>query len=431
MRDILVTIIVAVGCFHTLRKPYIGILLWSWLSYMNPHRLSYGFAYDTPFAQITAIILLLSMIFSNEMRRPPFNTLTATWGAFILVMALSTIFAYFPDSAFDQYKKIIKIQFVTFLTLSLIIDIKKLNHLIWVIVLSIGFFSIKGGVFTLLTGGAYRVWGPPTSFIEDNNTLAIAVLMTIPLMVYLYQISNHKLIKLGLAAGAVLSLFTVIGSQSRGAFVAILAVGFSYWLKSQHKLITGVIVVFLGVGLLAFAPETWITRMESMQSYQTDASALGRLNAWIYAYNVANDNLLGAGLDSWNIRTFMIYAPNPTDVHAAHSIYFSVLADHGWIGLFLFVLVFYLAWKQLKHVIKQTNDTPEFRDMNMLARKLQVSFIAYFVGGAFLSLAYFDLPWHMVSFAVILARILDERRKEQEQETMLGEKLTRPTPGFL
>lgn len=425
MRDILITFLVILGCFYTLRKAYIGILLWSWLSYMNPHRLAYGYAYDMPFAQITAITLLFSMIFSRETRKPPFNNLTLTWVIFVLFMGLSTIFAYFPDAALEQYIKIIKIQFVTFLTLLLITDLKKLNHLIWVIVLSIGFFSIKGGAFTLLTGGSYRVWGPPDSFIEDNNSLAVAVLMAIPLMIYLYQISSHKMTKMGLAAGSVLSLFTIIGSQSRGAFLAIAVVGFAYWIKSKHKMLTGLFIAMLGIGLLAFAPESWYARMDSIRDYQEDGSALGRLNAWIYAYNVANDNLLGAGLNSWNLKTFFIYAPNPTDVHAAHSIYFSVLADHGWIGLFLFLVIFYLSWKKLRLLTKNTDDNPDFYEMNLLARKLQISFIAYFVGGAFLSLSYFDLPWHMVSFVVILNRIFDEQRHA------MTESQAQVTPSFI
>ena len=43
-----------------LRKPYIGILVWSWIGFMNPHRLSWGFAFDMPFALIVAIVTLLA-----------------------------------------------------------------------------------------------------------------------------------------------------------------------------------------------------------------------------------------------------------------------------------------------------------------------------------------------------------------------------------
>ena len=410
MRDIVVTLIVLFGYVYTLRRPYIGILLWSWLSYMNPHRLSFGFAYHMPFAQITIFILVLSMIFSKDTREFPFNALTILWLIFILFMGVTTFTAHFPDMALEQYMKVVKIQIVSLLTIKLITDIRKVNHLIWTIVLSIGFYSVKGGLFTLLTAGAHRVWGPPDSFIADNNELAVAVLMIIPLMIYLYQVHNNKLVKIGLAVAAILSLFTIIGSQSRGAFVAIAVFGLFYWIKSKHKVVTGLFVITLSAGLLIFAPQSWHERMNSIPNYQMDSSSLGRLNAWQYAFNVANNNLFGFGFESWTAETFLLYAPNPEDVHVAHSIYFSVLADHGWIGLFIFVLIFYLSWNKLKFLVKNTKDIPDLMEVNLLARRLQLSFVAYFVGGAFLSLSYFDLPWHMVGFVIILNRILDDWR---------------------
>ncbi|MCK9606078.1 MAG: putative O-glycosylation ligase, exosortase A system-associated [Methylomonas sp.] len=409
MRDLLITLIVLTGCFYTLKRPYIGILLWSWLSYMNPHRLAYGFAYSMPFAQITAITLIGSMIFSKDTRKLPINSLTIIWIIFVLFMGVTTIFAFYPESALKEYERIVKIQLIVFFTMMLITDMEKMKQLIWVIALSIGYFSVKGGAFTIATAGHYRVWGPDQSFIADNNSLAVAVLMTIPLMIYLYQISNKKWIKLGLLAASVLSLFTIIGSNSRGAFLAIAAVGLSYWRKSEHKFLTGVIVVAITAGLLAFAPESWYERMNTMENYEEDASSMGRLNAWEYAYNAANHNLLGVGLNSWAPETFALYAPNPLDVHAAHSIYFSVLADHGWIGLFMFLLIFYLSWRKLKNLIKSTANNLELKEIHMLVKMLQVSLIAYLVGGAFLSLSYFDLPWHIVGFVVILNRIVEEQ----------------------
>lgn len=409
MRDLAITIIVFVGCFYTLKKPYIGILLWSWLSYMNPHRLAYGFAYNMPFAQVTALALMGSMLFSKEVRKPPINAVIIIWLMFIVFMGITTAFAFFPDDALTQYIRIFKIQLVVFLTMMLINDMGKLKQLVWVIVASIGYFSIKGGLFTVLTGGSYKVWGPDNSFIEDNNHLAIAVLMVIPLMVFLYQTANKKWIRYGLLASSVLSTFTIIGSNSRGALVAITAVGLSYWTKSQHKVLTGGAMVILAAGLLAFAPESWYQRMNTMKTYEEDESSMGRLNAWEYAFNAANHNLLGVGLDSWSPLTFALYAPNPNDVHAAHSIYFSVLADHGWLGLIMFLLIFGLSWRKLKRLIKNTAKKAELLEMQLLSKMLQVSFIAYFVGGAFLSLSYFDLPWHLVSFVMILERIYNEK----------------------
>jgi putative inorganic carbon (hco3(-)) transporter len=409
MRDLVITLIVLTGSFYTLKRPYIGILLWSWLSYMNPHRLAYGFAYNMPFAQITALVLIGSMIFSKDTRKPPINSVTIIWIMFILFMGITTIFAYFPESALNDYVRTLKIQLIVFLTMMLITDMERLKQLLWVIVLSIGYFSVKGGVFTILTGGGHKVWGPEGSFIEDNNALAVAVLMTIPLMIYLYQSAQKSLIKKGLIVAIVLSIFTVLGSQSRGALLAVVTVGVFYWLKTKKKMLTGTIISITALAILSFMPESWYQRMDTIQTYEEDASAMGRINAWEYAYNSANHNLLGMGLNSWSRETFLLYAPNPLDVHAAHSIYFSVLADHGWIGLFLFLLILFITWKKLSKIIKTSKEDNDLKEINNLARMIQVSLLAYLSGGAFLSLSYYDLPWHLVSFVVLLESFLPKQ----------------------
>lgn len=402
MRDIAVTLIVIIGCFYTFKRPYIGVLLWSWLSYMSPHRLSWGFAYNMPFAKITAIVLLVSVFFSKEPKRFPLNSITIIWLMFIVLMVLSTLNAFYPEDAREQLSKIFKIQLITFITMMVIRDINRLRQLIWVIFISIGYYSVKGGIFTIMSGGSYIVWGPPGSLIEDNNELAIIILMTIPLMVYLRQVTENKWVKNVLLASVFLSIFTILGSQSRGALVAICTVGIYYWLKSESKIVSGILTLIVVIVLASFMPESWYTRMNTIETYDQDRSAMGRINAWGYAINAANDNILGVGLESWKPETFFIYGPDPTDVHAAHSIYFNVLADHGWGGLLMFLLIFYGAWRVLKQVIKRTEGNNDYLEHNKLAKMIQVSLVAYFSGGVFLSLSYFDLPWHLVSFAVLL-----------------------------
>lgn len=413
MRDIAVTLICLYGWVATLKKPYYGVLLWSWLSYMSPHRLCFGFALNAPLAQITAIVLVASIFLSKEEKKMPWNFLSFVWIAFIVFMGVTTFNAFFVDAAYDIFDRTVKTQLVIFLTMLLIDDRKKLDQLIWLVVLSIGYFSVKGGIFTLLTGGGFRVYGPEGTYIEDNNALAIAVLMVVPLMSYLYQTHAQKWVKQGLLFAIVFSLFTVLGSQSRGAFIAIIAVGAFYWFKSKSKIGSGLVITILALALLAFAPAAWYERMHTINEYEQDGSAMGRINAWIYAYRAANANVLGMGYDSWSPQTFAMYAPNPTDVHAAHSIYFSVLADHGWIGLGLFLLIIFLTWRLLVRVIKQTAKNEQLKHFNILARMIQVSFIAYLSGGTFLSLAYYDLPWLLVGLVIIIDKLVNEESAVQ------------------
>lgn len=414
LRDILVIALVGCSLPLILWRPYTGILVWSWLSYMNPHRLTYGVAYSLPFAQVVALTLLLALILSPARKTFPFNGTTFTWLLFIAWMCLTTALAVYPDAAMIQLTKVLKIQLVTLLTLVLINDHDKLRQLIIVIVASIGFFSVKGGLFTILTGGAFRVWGPPESFISENNALAVSVLMIIPLMVYLYRLYREVWwLKWGIAASIVLSLVSVIGSQSRGALLSILAVGGFFWLKSQSKLLTAPLILVAAVGLFSFMPESWHERMASIETYQEDDSAMQRLNSWQYALNVANDSPVGAGFSSWTKDMFARYAPRPEWVYVAHSIYFAPLADHGWPGLLMFLLILGLTWRTLGRLIANRDGRVSSDDV-FLARMLQVSLVAYLSGGAFLSLTYFDLPWHLVAIAVILRSFYAARPAESE-----------------
>ncbi len=398
IRDLLITFAVLVSLPYIFKRPYIGVLMWSWLSYMNPHRLTWGFAYDLPFAQIVAITLLMAVLFDKSKKTIVFDKTLVVWLMFLVWITITTIFSMFPASAWPLYIKIIKIQIVTFLTLMLMTDQRKIDLLIWVITLSIGFYSIKGGLFTLRTGGGSRVYGPPGGFIQENNSLALATLMIIPLMVYLFQISAQKWVRWGLAGAILLSSVSVLGSQSRGAFLAIIAVSGYFWLISPHKLITAPALMLLAALGFSFMPESWHTRMESIQNYEQDSSAMGRINAWYYSFNVANDRVTGAGLQSWKIESFAKYAPDPLAVHAAHSIFFGVLGDHGWPGLILFLLIIAFTWTNLNWIVKHAPDSRQTK----LAKMIKVSLVAYFSGGAFLSLAYFDLPWHLYAITLLM-----------------------------
>ncbi len=388
--------------------------MWSWLSYMSPHRFTWGFAYSMPFAQLVGIVLLVSIFLNRDkLRRPPSDPILVVWIFFIIWLAITTLFALDQESAVTQLSKVIKIQVPTLLTLLVVRTRADLDKLVWVIVLSIGFFSVKGGLFTIMTGGtAGRVYGPPGSFIQENNSLALATLIVIPLFLYLGRTAKNQYVRFGVIISAVLSVFSVLGSQSRGALIGIAAVGLYYWWQSKSKLVSGFFVVLLAVVGFAFMPQSWHDRMETIASYEQDASAMGRINAWWYSFNVASDRLTGGGMQSWSPENFAIWAPNPEDVHAAHSIYFGILGDHGWPGLILFLSIFYMAWRRLHRTLKLSRGKPELEADYWLASMLAVSFVAYAAGGAFLSLSYFDLPWHLVAVAVLLYSFAAERKME-------------------
>nr|WP_305908390.1 putative O-glycosylation ligase, exosortase A system-associated [Methylomarinum sp. Ch1-1]MDP4521218.1 putative O-glycosylation ligase, exosortase A system-associated [Methylomarinum sp. Ch1-1] len=235
MRDIFVTLVVFGTLPFILQRPYIGILLWEWLGYMNPHKLSWGFAHDFPFAQITAITILISMFLSKEPKNIPWTIETRVLMLFIIWMFVTTIFSMYPAFAWMQWDKVWKIQLMTFVTIILMQSKWRVQAMIWVTALSIGFYGFKGGIFTILTGGSYAVYGPSGTFIYGNNEIGLALIMVIPLIRYLQLTTDNNFLRQGLLITMWLCVISVIGTQSRGALVGLSVMGMFLIIKSRKK----------------------------------------------------------------------------------------------------------------------------------------------------------------------------------------------------
>lgn len=404
MRDLFITGLIFSLIPFIFKRPWLGILLWSWLGYMNPHRLAWGFAYDFPFAMIVGGVTIVSFMASKEKKEMIWTRETIVLLIFIAWMLFTTFFAFFPELAWLQWNKVWKIQLMVFLTALIITDRNKLHWLVWVIALSFGFYGVKGGIFTIVNGGAYRVQGPTGTFIGGNNEMALALVMTIPLIRYLHLQETRKWIKTGLAGAMVLTGVAAIGSQSRGGLVAMVAMGVFLWLKSRNKIITGIYMAFV-VGILASVmPQEWYDRMNTINTYEEDQSAQGRINAWHTAFNVAKDRITGGGYELWHPQVFRQYAPDPFNVRDVHSIYFEIMGEQGFIGFGLFMLLGVLAWLRARQVIRQCKNDMDKKWAADLAAMIQVSLVGYAAGGAFLGLGYFDLPYHLMIILVLVAK---------------------------
>lgn len=411
MRDILVTLIVFGSLPLILKNPVTGVLMWVWISVMNPHTQGWGFAQTFPFAYIIAVATLFSVLVGDCPKAPPRAGYTLALAAFVLWMNTTTLFALFPAAAYEQWLKVMKIMLMSMVTLVVIRSRQDIQRLIWVLVISLGYYGVKGGVFTIRSGGADRVWGPEGTFIGDNNAIALALIVTIPLMRYLQLNSGSKWVRHTMSATMLLSALAAFGSYSRGALLALAAMSAFVWLRSRHKLLAGILIVQTGVMFLLFMPERWSERMDSIGAYQQDDSALGRINAWHMAFNLARDRFFGGGFEIAEPAAFLAYAPNPADVHAAHSIYFQVLGEHGFIGLALYLTLGVVSWRSASRVIAASGAQPELAWARDLATMIQASTIGFAVGGAFLSLVYYDVPYYLMA-AVAAMRLLVERQQQ-------------------
>jgi probable O-glycosylation ligase (exosortase A-associated) len=402
MRDALLLVIVLGLLPFILWRPPWGILTWSWLGYMNPHRLAWGVAYNFPFSQLVALCTLIGLVFYTDRRRIPLTALTGVLGVFAFWFTLSTVFSIYPEDAWQEWDRTIKIFLFTFLTIVLMQQERLLKTLVWIIACSFAFFGVKGGLFSFLTSGDFRVWGPPGSFIEDNNALALALMMAVPLMRFCQLHTSSKLGRYAWLAVMGLTGLSILTSHSRGALVGmILTLVFAWW-KSKRKIVGVLLVLPLIPLALSFMPEHWFDRMQTITEYQQDSSAMGRINAWWFAFNLALDRpFFGGGFQVFSPELFLSYAPEPENFHDSHSIYFEVLAEQGFFGLGLFLALGYLALKESSRMARLDLGA-DHAWLPQLAGLLHLSFIAYAVTGAFLGLAYFDLYYQLIAIVVLL-----------------------------
>ena len=430
MRDILLTLTIFGSVPLILVKPHIGVLVFSWISYMSPHRLTWGFAYNFHFALLIAATTILAWAISREPKRLPWNGVTLLLIAFTLWVSFTTLFALYPDQAYIKWERTAKILlFNGLITLALMGSKERLNALVWVIVLSIGFFGAKGGLFTLLGGGGARVWGPPGSFIQDNNDLGLALVTVIPLMRYLQMSSAHRAVRWGLGGLIALSFIAILGTYSRGAVVGMTVLVLALAVKSRGRLrlAAGVAVILvLGISLM---PESWHARMGTIVAEKADASVQARFDAWGFAIELALERPIGGGFRAFESNV----DPSIGVPRYAHSIYFEVLGEHGFVGLALYLALGIGTFLTGTWILRDVKGRPDLVWTRDLASMLQVSIAAFAVAGVFLGLAFFDLFYHLVVIMVLTSAVVRKAlstaaRQESGRKPTLDQ-ATQDSPG--
>ncbi|MDY0963394.1 putative O-glycosylation ligase, exosortase A system-associated [Massilia sp. CFBP9026] len=406
MRDLILLLAFVAIIPYIFKRPVVGAMAYAVVSLMNPHRLSYGFTQFFPFAMYLSIITLVAVMLSREPKKIPMSPLVVVLAIFFGWMTVTTIFAQVPAAAWQDWDRFSKIVLMVFITIMTVRTRKDAKMLAIVVALSLGFWGVKSGIFVIFSGGGEGLLGPRASFISDNNTLALALVTITPLLVYLVTQVDGKWLKRGVLAMAGLTALGAIGSYSRGAFLAVFMMGFFLWLKSHHKLKTGIAFLLIVPIVLLAMPEAWMGRMNTIQTYDEDASATGRINSWLFAINIANEFVLGGGPNVFAPHMFMLYAPEPERYFDAHSIYFQILGEQGYIGLGIFLFMFVVAWRLGSRVIRFCSGKEDLAWALMLARMCHVSIIGYMTAGAFLTLAYYDLIYYVFAILITLDKVL-------------------------
>lgn len=404
LRDLALTALLLAAMPVSIARPFIGAMFFAWLSLMYPHRLTFSFAYNFGWAQWIALATLIGFVASKEREfadsvvRYRYALIYFGW------TVITTLVAFRFDASVAKLDEFFKVQLMCLVTLSLLLSRKRVEIFLLVAIGSVAFYGVKGGVFTLLTDGNYRVWGPKGTVLGDNNQLGTALTMTVPMLYWAAHWAKPIWLRLGLYAAMALTAIAVFGTHSRGSFLAAAAMGIFLALKSHRKLATITIVVGLGAVAVLFMPQEYWDRIQSISDYEEDGSAQGRIRMWMAAVSVAGDRITGGGFDMYRSAQFLSYVGfNP---RSPHSIYFQALGEHGWIGLSLMLLFWGSIWFQCRRAIIDLRGIPETENLMLMMRMIQVSLVGYAVGGMFVNIGYWDYPFYLAIAVLAVRRLL-------------------------
>lgn len=386
-------------------RPWIGFLGYTWLSFMVPHRLVGGAVANAPLAKVIALATLVGLLFTDARHPLPRRRELLLLVTFWVVCAASTVFvALQPERAWTDLAQFSKIVLMTGVALVLFRDRRKLRWWLVVIALSIGALAIGGGAYAMATGFARLLFGPPGSIVGDNNSLGFALTMVAPLLALLAVDEERPWLRPLLLVGFFFTLVAVVATYSRGSFVGLcVVVPLLLFLVPDKTLIVTTCAAALTVAVLA--PPPWRARVETITpaAYRETQSGAQRMRSWYAAWRLGTDHpLLGAGFRPFSPPVYERYVPGYSDYHDAHNHWLQVLAEHGFVGLTVFVALLASVAGRLWHVLSSPPRDPSRAWTKPVAQMVLLSLVAYAVGGIFINSPYFELLYQLMAVAIVV-----------------------------
>jgi probable O-glycosylation ligase (exosortase A-associated) len=405
VRDLIVVGIVCASLPVIVFRPFFGLLVYGWLAYMRPQDMAWGASRVLPLSQWVAVALVLGLVVS--LGRERWLTLKVQTVLLILLagwISVTVVTAVLPDVSGDMYGYYWKAIVISVLTTGLVIDRRRFRVLMLLIAFSIGFLGAKRGFIGLLTGGA-RYYDGPGGFMSDNNSFALVLNMILPLLAAIILTEKQKLLKIAAGVVAALCVATILFTFSRGGLLTLAAIAPLLIWRSRHRLAVTLVVALALAGFYFWTSERftqdYVERAQTISEYQEDRSAVGRLNAWKTSWGVFLDYpVFGVGPNNLEV-VYRTYSPEPERFRVSHNAYLQILCECGLPALLLFLSAIGSAlWS-----LGKTHREARSLWVEVYARMLQISILAYFIGSMFLSTAYSELLYQLVAMSVSLAVI--------------------------
>lgn len=295
--------------------------------------------------------------------------------------------------------------------------------------------SVRGTLLVLVLAGlilaraalsGYSGGRAATDTMYDTNDLAYVLVSVFPLSLGFIIVSKTTIgrISYGIVTAAILAALLL--TQSRGGFLGLIVVALLASLvpirrptgkKRPTKL--GWLVVAIGVGAIVWfqlptdARERFASVLNLSGDYNLDpTNDKSRGQIWSRGARATIDRPIGYGPWAFGMVDYR-YGGR---MMAPHNSYVEAMVELGVLGIFLFIRMYFLAWRGLQRtnvsLTEKGGVSPEQEEQVVFARALQISLAGNAVAGFFLSMTYATILW--VFFGTCMALIVVGERVRTE-----------------
>lgn len=410
MRDLIVFAIVMGLLPTSFRRPFVGLLLFSWLAYMRPQDLCWGFARTMRMSFFVGVAMIGGW-FAFERGRRAFAQWDFRSTALVLLGVLITISYAFAD-VHDEYTNRYFVEFLKILAVALfttgqVDSPQRFRTMAWTIALCLAFFGVKNGLLGLLSGGSQILRGPG-GMMEDNNDFALALVMNVPLLWYLGIGERRPLVLRGTQVAVALTVVTIVLTHSRGAFLALSAT--AMWIAWRSgKLVRALgALVFLAMLFPVVAPQEVLDRLSTIGDTK-ESSANARLTAWATAFRMIEANpVLGVGMRNFQ-SSFREYSVVPLEessqTYVAHNSYLQIWAESGSVAFVVYLALLGSVFLACRRVHRIGRSRPDLAWAANYARMMEATTVGFMVGAFFLNRGHFDLVYHWFALVTALSAV--------------------------
>lgn len=410
MRDLIVFGIVMLTLPYAFRRPFIGLLLFSWLAYMRPQDLCWSFARSMRFSFLVALVMLVGWFVHEAGHRRFWRPDVRT--VLMLVLTVLITLGLTQARVVDSYVMRYYVEFVKIIAIALFttgqVDSKhRLRILLWTVCLCLGFYGVKGGLFGVLTGGSTIMRGPG-GMLLDNNDFALALVMNVPLLFYLGHGETNFWLRRTADVGVGLTALTILLTHSRGAFLSLTVVALVIAWRSGKLLQAFGTLVLLASAFFVFVPSHVLERVATIFEGGQESSAAARLHSWSVAAQMIQDHpVLGVGLRNFQ-EWYPTYSGNSGFAFVAHNSYLQIWAECGTIAFIVYLFLLLSVFPACRRMRQMSQRRPDLDWAGRNARLMEATMAGFMLGAVFLNRGHFDLVYHflaMVSCALYATRV--------------------------